>query len=106
MAYRNISMFRGDTLSFGMEIEGLDQSLDSAYFTCKKNPEDTTPVFQKSLTSGISEVSTGVYRIRVAPEDTEEVPVGKYFYDFEIGVNDDVFTILNGILDIKQDVTN
>lgn len=105
MAYKNINMFRGDTLSFGMEIEGLNQDLDSAYFTVKANYADE-PLVQKSLGDGITKVETGVYRIRVAPEDTADVAAGKYFYDFEIGANGDVFTILNGILEIEQDVTN
>ena len=31
--------------------------------------------------------------------------VGKYFYDLEIGVNDDRFTVMRGILELVQDVT-
>lgn len=32
----NLEMVRGDTLAFAIEIEGLDQNLDSAFFSCKK----------------------------------------------------------------------
>lgn len=100
-----IDMIRGDTLAFGVEIEGLNKSVDTAFFTCRKNYEDENPVFQKSLLDGISEVETGKYRVRVAPEDTENLEEGLYYYDLEIGVNSDVFTILKGTLKIEHDVT-
>lgn len=101
----NLSMVRGDTLSFGIELEGLDQDLDSAYFTCKVSNDDTTPLFQKSLGYGITKVSQGEYRVRVAPEDTEDLDAGKYYYDLEISVNGDVFTIMNGFLEMSKDTT-
>ena len=100
----NISMVRGDTLSFAFEVEGID-SLDTAYFSCKVNSDDQNYVFQKSLSSGISLVDEGKYRVRVAPSDTENIEVGYYYYDLEIGVNGDVFTILRGRLKIDQDIT-
>lgn len=104
MAYRNITMTRGDTLAFGVEIEGLNQDLETAYFTCRESYEGEI-VFQKSLNNGISKVDDGQYRVRVAPSDTEDLEAGKYYYDLELGVNDDVFTILKGILEIENDVT-
>lgn len=104
MADQNISMIRGDTFAFGVEIEGLDQNLSSAYFTCRKS-FDGEIVFQKSLSHGISKVTTGQYRVRVAPEDTKQVEAGQYYYDLEIGANSDIFTILKGTLTIEHDVT-
>ena len=100
----NIDMVRGDTLSFGMEIEGLGQDLDSAYFTCRKSYEDEI-LFQKSLEDGISKVETGKYRVRVAPEDTESLTAGRYVYDLKIEANSDEFTVLWGILSIAPNVT-
>lgn len=100
----NIKMTRGDTLSFSFGVEGID-SLDDAYFTCKLNHDDDTNIFQKDLTDGISLVETGKYRVRVAPEDTESVELGTYYYDLQIGKNSDVFTILKGVLEIEYDVT-
>lgn len=105
MANQNIHMVRGDTLAFGVEFQGLDQDLDTAFFTCKANDTLTEYVFQKSLGDGIEKVETNKYRVRVAPEDTAEIEAGNYYYDFQIGVNDDVFTLLIGILEIQQDVT-
>ena len=104
MQDQNISMVKGDTLSFGLEIEGLTD-LDSAYFTCKKDL-DESPVFQKSIGNGITKLTDGQYIVRIAPEDTNDIEAGKYFYDLQISANSDVFTILRGVLDILQDVTN
>ena len=101
---RYVTMARGDTVSFGMEIEGLDQDLDTAFLTCRKNFTEA-PVFQKSLGDGITKQDTGLYVVRIAPGDTEGLQVGKYYYDLELGVNGDKFTILKGILEIEQDVT-
>lgn len=108
----NLFMVRGDTYAFAIEIEGLGQELDSAYFTCKENYEDTTPIFQKSLSDGITkdtELSTEekyIYKVRVAPEDTKDVVPKNYYYDLEIGANNDIYTILRGVLKIESDVTN
>lgn len=105
----HIKMVRGDTLAFGVEIEGNTQELDTAFFSVKQNKDDTDYFFQKSLDDGISLVSTGensiTYRVRVAPENTENMEPGNYYYDLEIGLNDDIFTVLSGILTIEHDVT-
>lgn len=102
----NLKMVRGDTLAFGVEIEGLEQDLDTAYFSCKTNYDDNSYVFQKTLSNGITKVETGKYRVRVAPADTASLEAGQYYYDFQIGVNGDVYTILRGVLKIEYDVTN
>lgn len=98
-------MVRGDTLAFGVEIEGLGQNLDTCYFSCKTDPSDTNYVFQKSLDDGITVVEQGKYRVRVAPDDTENLNTGKYFYDLEIGINGDIYTVLRGKLEIVYDIT-
>lgn len=106
--YNNMKMVRGDTLSFAIQYtfdEKTIQDLDTCYFSCKKNSDDEEYIFQKSLNDGISKVADGQYRIRIAPEDTEDIEVGNYFYDLEIGLNGDKFTVLNGILRIEADVT-
>lgn len=105
-----ITMTRGDTLSFGFELldgneEAFSDDLASAFFTCKQNYTDAENVFQKSLGNGISKIGTGEYVVRVAPEDTADKEAGKYFYDLQIGINSDIFTILKGVLEIEHDVT-
>lgn len=110
MEDKYITMTRGDTLSFGLEFYDEDgnaftDDLESAFFTCKKNYTDGENLFQKSLGNGITKVSDGQYAVRVAPEDTVGIESGKYFYDLQIGVNSDVFTLLKGVLEIERDVT-
>lgn len=99
-----ITMVRGDTLSFGLSLDGVSE-VDSALMTCKLNKSDVDNVFQKSLNNGISRTDAGEYVVRVAPEDTKDVVAGKYFYDLQIGVGSDIFTILHGVLEILQDVS-
>lgn len=102
---KSLIMVKGDTFAFGLEFEGLDQDLDSAYFSCKKNISDETYTFQKTLEDGIEKVETNKYRVRVAPEDTADVEAGKYYYDLQIGANDDVYTIIKGVLTIESEIT-
>lgn len=105
-----IKMTRGDTLSFGIEITdeyGLPfkQDLDRATFSCKSNRTDSRFLFKKTLADGISKVGEGQYAVRVAPRDTSGAKAGRYFYDLEIAVNGDVFTVMKGIIELEQDVT-
>jgi len=104
----NLEMTRGDTLSFGFKIKDIGQPLSSAYFTVKSNYDDETFIFQKSLNSGIFldhiDGEDYYYKVRVAPDDTQNLEPKKYYYDLEIKANLDTFTILKGILDIEFDV--
>ena len=100
MEYK-LTMTKGDTLSFAVEIEGITGDLDTAVFACRSNPNDSTAAFEKDLDDGISKVETGKYRVRVDPDDTADLEPGRYFYKLTIGLNDDVFTILKGPLTIE-----
>lgn len=101
----NLTLTRGDTHAFGVEIEGLDNDLTSAYFTCKKNHDDDAYIFQKSLGDGISKVSDTRYRVRIAPVDTAYLEAGNYYYDLVIHVNGDTYTLLKGVLKLEYDIT-
>lgn len=117
MRKTNLEMIRGDTLSFGVEIEYSrlhgrsvePQKLETAYFTVKKDYDDNEEVIRKSLEHGIMYLKTehnkAYYVVRVAPEDTEGVEEGNYYYDLQIGLNSDIFTVLYGILTVYNDVT-
>ena len=100
-----IKKVRGDTIAFGVSITNLDQDLSSAYFSCKTDPDATGYIFQKSLSNGITKVETGKYRVRVAPEDTHDVEPGTYYYDLQIGLNGDIFTVMKGKLILESDIT-
>ena len=108
---RDISMVRGDTLSFGFQITGLEgDEPDEIYFSCKEHLEDDTYIFSISLGNGIEKRSyeqatdTLTYGVRVAPELTEDVDFGKYFYDLQLDINDDVLTLMKGKLSIEWEV--
>lgn len=102
---KNIKMVAGDTFSFGFEITGIS-NLDTAYFSCKKNYQDEYYVFQKQLGNGITVDENGKYIVRIAPDDTNNLNTGMYCYDLEVGVNDDVYTILRGNFEIVSDITS
>ena len=107
MTDENITMVKGDTVSFNIIVKdesGEAITVSSAYFTAKKNPTDVTPAFQKSLGSGITQ-SDGVLTVRIAPSDTAGLYEGLYFYDCQIGIDADKYTLLRGILTLEQDVT-
>lgn len=99
---RNIQMIRGDTLAFGIVMDGLDTDISSAYFTVRSKG---VVVFQKSLNNGITKEDTNTYKVRVAPADTKDLDTGHYYYDLQIGVNSDIFTVLHGDLELIQDAT-
>lgn len=109
MNYDNLYMVKGDTFRFTIEIESLTDDLTDAYFSCKKNKEDTTYIFQKSLGDGITKTSetdtSKFYEIVVAPDDTDDVEEGNYFYDLQLEVDDEKFTPLLGVLKIDWDIT-
>lgn len=98
-AVKNITMVRGDTLAWDVYIDNLETSLSSAYLTAKANLEDSEPAFQLSMGEGITEIEGGVH-VRVAPELTASLDPGVYFYDFQIGIGSDVYTVLLGQLEI------
>ena len=107
MADKYITMVKGDTLSFGVEIEdesGSPVDITDAEFIAKKNYDDAMSIFDKTLGSGITRVSAGLYAVRVAPEDTAEAEAGRYFYQFKVMKSSDVFTIMRGIIELEPEI--
>lgn len=106
----NIRHPKGDTFSCALVVEGLGQNLDAVSFTCRENANDNSQIlFSSSLGDGVSLVEYDAqndirkYAIRVAPNKTKNLQAGTYYYDEEIRVNDDVFTIMKGRFVIEQD---
>ena len=85
----NLEMIRGDTLSFAFEVEF----------------DEAPQILEKGINFSKQEGTKLYYIVRVAPEDTENLEAGMYYYDLSIELNGDVFTILNGALKIEEDVT-
>ena len=111
MEKTNLEMIRGDTLSFAVEIEFDDkpQKLEKAVFICKTNFDDDDDVFKKTLGNGITfskqERNKMYYVVRISPEDTKDIEAGHYFYDMQIELNSDVFTIMTGALKVRHGIT-
>lgn len=108
----DLSMMRGDTLSFDIVLNDIDQSsIVSLYFTVRKKATDETIILQKSLGNGIDAVEGDDirYRVRIAPEDTEAISIShgeiRFEYDVEIGIENDIYTPIKGQLTIVKDVT-
>ena len=107
MADKYITMVKGDTLAFGVEIEdesGSPVNITDAVFVAKKTYNALTSVFEVSLGDGITKIADGVYSVRVAPEDTADNEPGRYFYQFKVAKNDDVYTIMRGIIELEPEV--
>lgn len=101
---KNFKMVVGDTESFGFEIKGVS-GIDAVYFSCKRDVQDISYLFQKSLENGIEQRENNRFVVRIAPEDTQLLNPGQYYYDLEVGANGDVFTILRGILTLVPEIT-
>lgn len=108
----NIRHVKGDTFAHPIIVQGLHQDLDSVFFTCRDGLNDDSEVlFQKSLNNGITymyydeEKDERTYTVRLSPNDTKDLQAGTYYYDEQVAVNCDVFTIMRGKFIIEQDVT-
>lgn len=108
---KNFELVKGDTLAFAVEI-GFDEDpvdADEMLFTVKRNADDEADLLQKRLNHGIEKVAKVgnklYYRVRASPWDTRSLEAGLYQYDLEIHVNGDIFTILNGLLIVENEIT-
>jgi hypothetical protein len=109
---RDIVMIKNDTLSFGFQVQGLEGQIPSnIVFTCKETPESAKALFTVSLANHIQERSYDAetdirtYVLRIPPELTEKVELGRYFYDIQFTVNYDILTLMIGRLTVSYQVT-
>jgi hypothetical protein len=101
----NLSMVRGDSFAFDLRLTDFDGVITDIAFTAKKRAKDTEAVIAKTFSDGVTKISEGVYRVRVAPQDTSNVEAGRYMYDIQVTMGEDVITPLIGYITIVQDVT-
>ena len=104
---KNFELIKGDTLAFAVEIAFDEDPVDAdeMLFTVKRNADDGN-LCQERLNQGIEKVANKLYyRVRVSPWDTRSLETGLYQYDLEIRVNGDIFTILNGLLIVENEIT-
>lgn len=105
----NIDMIRGDTLNIQFEIESntvLDLTSDDfeITFSLKRSATDNAYVFQKDKTA-VTSPADNVFVLRVAPEDTVNLIPGYYYYDIQLNIGEDIFTIAIGKFHIAIDIT-
>lgn len=105
----DIDMIRGDTLNIQFEIESetvLDLTSNdfSVTFSLKKSPTDNAYIFQKNK-SAVTSPADNIFVLRVAPEDTVDLLPGYYFYDIQLEIGTDIFTIAIGKLNLIIDIT-
>ncbi len=107
----NIDMVRGDTLAFNFQLQGLNgETPDAIIFSCAEHYVNTI-LFTADLESGIdlvgydTETDIATYLVRVAPAKTRGLDLGRYYYDLELRVNDDVLTLMRGRLTLLYEVT-
>lgn len=103
----SLSFVRGDTYAFDLDLTGISGSITDIAFSVKKHDKDDNPLISKTLGNGIEEIEEGggVYRVRVAPEDTRDFTGIHYIYDVQLTIGEDVYTPLLGDLTVIHDVT-
>jgi hypothetical protein len=99
-------------MSFAFQIQGLEgQTPDNVVFTCKETPEQDEALFAVSRADSITEVyydadkDIRVYRVRIPPYLTEDIDTGRYYYDLQCNVNNDIITLMIGRLTIEPQIT-
>ena len=100
---RDITNVRGDTFAFAFKCPKTVE-VASMYFTIStvKDMEDTSKyLVHKSVGDGIYDLTQQgdeqqTWQVRVAPKDTNNLPVGRYYYDFQVGFGVDIYTIMMG----------
>ena len=106
MTDQNITMVSGDTLSFNVIVRdqaGNAVTVNGATFKAKRSLEASSSVaISKTLGNGITQ-SGDMLTVRLAPSDTSNFQ-GFFYYDMDITVGDDRFTLLRGMLQIEVDV--
>lgn len=118
MTTYNLSLVRGDSSTISFTILGengkdyiADES-DKLYFTVKEDVEQTDALLQLTLENQgiIYNTETKEYEIKIAPDDTNNLPFSRFVYDIELVIiRDDrrlVKTLVKGCLTISEEVTH
>ena len=102
----DITHMRGDTLQFNLTLTDTENVyVSSIYFSVKRKEKDEDYILQKSIGDGIIQMEPYKYHVRLAPSDTAYVPSGKYVYDIQVGLGNDIYTVVKGAFTLLQDVT-
>lgn len=105
----HLKQTRGDTWGYKFQRtdtskEVIMEAPDEMYFTVKNSFNDQTPVIQKTLDEMYMDES-GYWHFTITPQDTDNLPYGKYVGDVERIIGDDVKTIAKGTFTLTEEST-
>lgn len=107
------SMTRGDARSFRVTVKddaGAAADLTGAAieFQCRKHPHSADAVITKTVGDGIEieDAPGGVFRIDIAPADTDALGNWQqaYLFDVQVTKDDKPVTVARGTLTIEPDI--
>jgi len=115
MAFKRISLIRGDNNSFGVTFKKADGTLYNiknwvVFFTVKTNRDlpDAQASLQKIVTafSDTTSGTSGSANIPILPSDTTNLTPGEYDFDIQVCTDGSAnYTVLKGKLDLEYDIT-
>ena len=92
----NIEIIRGRTENLKVYVNDANgepyalASSEKLVFGAKKNVNDEELAIKKIVTEG----TDGVYVFEFAPAETEELAIGKYYYDVAMSSGEDLYPII------------
>ena len=107
----DIVMHRGDKVDKKFRVinkvtkEPMDIAFDDIFITFKMVYLSETVTFQKRMSNGDIVFHDGYYHFSIMPEDTDNLPFGKYDYDIEVVRNGQIKQTRAGKLYITNEVT-
>lgn len=108
----DIRFIKNNTYALLVTFKDIEEDLRSAFFTVKENPEDTTPVLQKTLGAGIFKVDDRAYKkekkykVQIQAEDTSNLEAEvQYLYDLQVTIDNVVKTVASGLFVVSPTIT-
>ena len=87
--------------------EVITELPQNIYFSIKYDYNQDEFLIQKTLNNGIEyDTKDNYYYITINPDDTEDLPYGKYYFDIKVVDNDYKNTIACDELEITERVTS
>lgn len=97
---QNIDIVQGDTLAFNFSIVGLDGDTPTFKMVVKEHYDDLDPLCTAESGQGIELVetagNTNTYSVHFDPVQTENIKLGRFYYDLKMYVNGDTLTLMRG----------
>ena len=109
----NIEVFKGDSAILTVHVTdslGADFDVTTATeitFTIREYEDDTVTLLQKTLTVGgiiLTDPTHGEFTIKIEDGDTTDFPGVKY-YDIEVEIAGEVYTVVKDTITISLEVT-